>query len=73
MRTFMLFPGAGSSSGLGAETAVLFASLGASVTLTGRNEQNLQKVATKCLESGSEDKKVRFFLIHSNHIFGAMQ
>ena len=38
---------------------MLFASLGASVTLTGRNEDNLQKVAARCLEAGSEDRKVR--------------
>lgn len=38
----------GASSGIGAATAVLFARLGASLALTGRNEENLKAVAEKC-------------------------
>lgn len=39
----------GASSGIGAASAVHFASLGASLALAGRNLQNLQKVAEKCM------------------------
>lgn len=38
----------GASAGIGAETAVQFARLGASLSLTGRNEQNLEAVAKRC-------------------------
>lgn len=38
----------GSSSGIGASTAILFAKLGASVVITGRNVENLKKVEQKC-------------------------
>ena len=38
----------GASSGIGAGTAVHFAKLGAFVVTTGRNEENLKKVADKC-------------------------
>jgi NAD(P)-dependent dehydrogenase (short-subunit alcohol dehydrogenase family) len=38
----------GASSGIGAATAVLFARHGAKLSLTGRNEVNLQKVGDKC-------------------------
>ena len=38
----------GASSGIGASTAEHFASLGASLVITGRNEENLKKVADKC-------------------------
>lgn len=38
----------GASSGIGAETAIHFSKLGASLTITGRNVENLQKVAGKC-------------------------
>ena len=39
----------GASSGIGAETAVLFARLGAKLALTGRNEANLQSTMEKCV------------------------
>ena len=39
----------GASSGIGAETAVLFARLGANLVLTGRNEANLQRTMEKCV------------------------
>lgn len=38
----------GASSGIGAVAAVLFAQQSAKVALVGRNEHNLQEVATKC-------------------------
>ncbi|CAB0005524.1 unnamed protein product [Nesidiocoris tenuis] len=38
----------GASSGIGAETARQFASLGASLAITGRNAENLQNVAKDC-------------------------
>lgn len=40
----------GASSGIGAATAKLFASLGASLSLTGRNNENLKKVADECAQ-----------------------
>ena len=46
---------AGASSGIGRSTALLFARLGAQLTLTGRNEDNLKKVAELCAkESGAK-------------------
>lgn len=38
----------GASSGIGAATAKLFAQRGASLVLTGRNQENLEKVASEC-------------------------
>lgn len=38
----------GASSGIGAATAVHFSQLGASLSLTGRNTDNLNKVAAQC-------------------------
>ena len=38
----------GASSGIGAATAVLFSKLGAKVSLTGRNVENLQKTSIAC-------------------------
>ncbi|KAK6617698.1 hypothetical protein RUM44_005286 [Polyplax serrata] len=45
----------GAGSGIGATTAVLFASNGAQLALTGRNESNLKKVAEECKEAGKRD------------------
>lgn len=44
----------GASSGIGAATAVHFAKLGAKLSLTGRNEQNLREVAAECVKLGEE-------------------
>ncbi|XP_050392982.2 3-oxoacyl-[acyl-carrier-protein] reductase FabG [Patella vulgata] len=44
----------GASSGIGADTAVLFAKLGAKLSLTGRNEENLNKTGSKCKENSAE-------------------
>lgn len=38
----------GASSGIGSAAAVHFSSLGAKVTITGRNEENLKETAKKC-------------------------
>lgn len=40
----------GASSGIGAATAIYFAQRGATLSLTGRNQENLQKTATECLK-----------------------
>lgn len=41
----------GASSGIGAGTAVHFASLGADLILTGRNEENLKKIEEQCKQA----------------------
>ena len=46
----------GASSGIGAATAVHLSRLGASLSLTGRNDDNLKKVAGQCLVSGTQPK-----------------
>ncbi|XP_076307830.1 3-oxoacyl-[acyl-carrier-protein] reductase FabG-like isoform X2 [Tachypleus tridentatus] len=38
----------GASSGVGAATALLFSRLGASLSLTGRKKENLEKIAKQC-------------------------
>ncbi|XP_067668174.1 uncharacterized oxidoreductase MexAM1_META1p0182-like [Haliotis asinina] len=45
----------GSSSGIGAEIATVFAREGAKLSLTGRNEKNLEDVAKNCKTEASED------------------
>ncbi|XP_048766992.2 3-oxoacyl-[acyl-carrier-protein] reductase FabG-like [Ostrea edulis] len=45
----------GSSSGIGAGTAILFSKLGAKVAITGRNVDNLAKTAAEC-EKGNGEK-----------------
>ena len=42
----------GASSGIGAATAILFARRGAKLSLTGRNEVNLQRVGDECVRVG---------------------
>lgn len=44
----------GSSSGIGAETAILFAKFGAQVVITGRNKEKLQKVFDRCKSAAQE-------------------
>ena len=39
----------GASSGIGAATAILFSKLGVTLSLTGRNMDNLQKTADSCV------------------------
>lgn len=43
----------GASSGIGAETALYFSRLGASLSLIGRNADNLNDVVQKCSENGT--------------------
>lgn len=43
----------GASSGIGAATAVFLSKLGAKLSLTGRNVENLQKVIKDCDKAGS--------------------
>ena len=50
----------GASSGIGSETAKLFSRLGATLALTGRNVENLEKVAKEC------EGKERPFLIKAD-------
>jgi len=49
---------AGASSGIGAAVAVHFAQLGATLSLTGRNEVNLKQTADDCIKSGVSKDKV---------------
>ncbi len=51
----------GSSSGIGAATAKLFAQKGCSVSLTGRNEENLKKVQQVCIDAGLKTNQVNKF------------
>lgn len=44
----------GASSGIGAATAIHFAKKGAKITITGRNKDNLNKVAEECKNAGGE-------------------
>merc|ERR1712055_112470 len=45
----------GASSGIGAATALHFAKLGASLAITGRNVENLEDTAKKCVDNGAKD------------------
>ena len=49
----------GSSSGLGANTAKLFAALGAKVVLHGRSQEGLDRTRLACLDTGCKDHNVR--------------
>ena len=49
----------GASSGIGAATAILFARRGAKLSLTGRNEVNLQRVGDECVRVGPADTEDR--------------
>ena len=44
----------GSSSGIGAATAVHFAKFGGQVVITGRNKEKLQKVYDQCIKAAQE-------------------
>ncbi|KDR07531.1 uncharacterized protein LOC110840115 isoform X2 [Zootermopsis nevadensis] len=48
----------GASSGIGAGTAVHFASLGCRLALCGRNSENLQNVVKQCIDAGLPEEKV---------------
>ena len=47
----------GASSGIGAATAVLFSKLGANISITGRNIENLQETAKNCTQIEDGQKK----------------
>ena len=47
----------GASSGIGAATAILFSKLGANISITGRNVENLQKTAENCQQIEDGQKK----------------
>jgi len=53
----------GAGSGIGAATAILFARLGAKLSLTGRNEVNLQRVGDECVRVGPADTEGRPFTV----------
>ena len=61
-------PNPGASAGLGQGAAIEFAREGATLALTGRNQERLSETATKCTAVGlSEDKvqrKQRLLLKH---------
>ena len=48
----------GASSGIGAAIAIHFARLGATLSLTGRNEANLNATADECIKNGLSKDKV---------------
>ena len=48
----------GSSSGIGAVTAVMFAKSGASVVVTGRKANKISEVAKQCRQVSGEESKV---------------
>ncbi|XP_048773033.1 uncharacterized oxidoreductase TM_0325-like [Ostrea edulis] len=48
----------GASAGIGEGIALHFASLGANLSLTGRNKEELSRVAGKCRENGLNDKQI---------------
>ncbi|XP_014678448.1 PREDICTED: 3-oxoacyl-[acyl-carrier-protein] reductase FabG-like isoform X1 [Priapulus caudatus] len=48
----------GASSGIGAATAIYFASLGAKLAITGRNTESLDDTKRKCIEEGLAENEV---------------
>lgn len=65
----------GASSGIGRSTAVLFAKLGAGVSLVGRNEVNLEKTRQMCQDASSNPEAcfhvVRADLAELDQVSGA--
>ena len=49
----------GASSGIGAATSMLFARLGAKLSITDRDEVNLQRVGDECVRVGPADTEER--------------
>ena len=52
------FLSSGASAGIGEGIAIHLAKLGAALSLTGRNDDNLNKVAEKCKAQGANEDKV---------------
>ncbi|XP_039749537.1 tropinone reductase 2-like [Pararge aegeria] len=57
----------GASSGIGADTAEEFSKLGANIIITGRNKDNLDKVATKCEEASPNKLKPLLIIADMNN------
>lgn len=57
----------GASSGIGAETAIDFSKLDAKLVLTGRNKQNLEKVAKQCEENSPSSLKPLIVIADMNN------
>lgn len=55
----------GSSSGIGAATAILFSELGAKVVVHGRNEKKVSEIAKKCKEVSPKNFEVNNTIIIS--------
>jgi len=51
----------GSSSGIGEGTAIIFSKLGANVVITGRNGDNVKRVARECQSVSPKGLKVSNF------------
>ena len=49
---------AGSSSGIGHQTAIRFAGRGARIVLSGRDADALERVSAECLQAGAADVAV---------------
>lgn len=60
----------GSSSGIGATTARLFARLGANVIVTGRNQTRIEQVARDCYELSP--KKLTVILNFHSQLCGSL-
>lgn len=56
-------PGVGSSSGIGAATAVLFAKLGAHISITGRNRNGLENTKAECVKVAKDANAQKFIAI----------
>ncbi|RCN42942.1 oxidoreductase, short chain dehydrogenase/reductase family protein, partial [Ancylostoma caninum] len=63
----------GSSSGIGAATAVLFARDGAKVTITGRNQDGLQATKKAMLEAGGKEDDVNVVVADVTDALGREQ
>lgn len=63
----------GASSGIGAGTAVHFASLGCRLALCGRNSENLQNVVKQCIDAGLPEEKVSAHWYFINACFGHLE
>ncbi|KAL6733637.1 hypothetical protein Aduo_004269 [Ancylostoma duodenale] len=63
----------GSSSGIGAATAVLFAKEGAKVTITGRNQDGLQATKKAMLEAGGKEDDVNVVVADVTDALGREQ
>ena len=50
----------GASSGIGAGAAIHFAKNGAKVSITGRDEEHLNKIAQQCEEASPTKEKVNY-------------